>query len=202
MPRVTQEHLDSRRKQILDAARKCFIEDGFHATSMQDILKGSGLSAGAVYRYFPSKEAIILAIAHDSLAEMTAAIDVMTAHDPPPPLEVAVEALTGMVLRMEKERDFARIIIQLWSESVRNPAIKEQIVAIIKAARGRFSDLVRAHQRNGTISKHIPAEDITATLASVFPGFILQHVLVGDVTPEAFRNGVRALVGGATAVPS
>jgi AcrR family transcriptional regulator len=197
MPRVTQEHLDSRRRQILDAARTCFIENGFHATSMQDILKASRLSAGAVYRYFPSKESIVAAIADESLAELTAAIDAMTAIEPPPPLEVAAERLTRMVLRLEKERGFARILVQLWGESMRNPQVKEQIMAIITAARERFSQLVLAHQRAGTLDPDIPAEDITATLASLFPGFVLQHVLVGDVRPETFRNGVRAIVGSA-----
>ena len=55
MPRVTQEHLDARRRQILDAARRRFIKNGFHATSMQDVLTEADLSAGAVYRYFASK---------------------------------------------------------------------------------------------------------------------------------------------------
>ncbi len=49
MPRVTLEHTAARRIQILEAARVCFIRDGFHATSMQDIQRESGLSAGAIY---------------------------------------------------------------------------------------------------------------------------------------------------------
>lgn len=63
MARVSQEHLDARRRQILDGAARCFARDGFHATSMQDVLKEVGLSAGAVYRYFTGKEDLIAAIA-------------------------------------------------------------------------------------------------------------------------------------------
>ncbi|HVX43827.1 MAG TPA: TetR/AcrR family transcriptional regulator [Mycobacteriales bacterium] len=197
MPRVTQEHLDSRRRQILDAARSCFIENGFHATSMQDILKASELSAGAVYRYFPSKESIVAAIAADSLSELTSAIEAMAAVEPPPPLEVTAERLTRMVLRLEKETGFARIVVQLWGEAVRNPRVKDEITGIITGARERFSQLIQAHQRAGTLNPDIPAADITATLVSLFPGFVLQHVLIGDVRPETFRNGVRAIVGSA-----
>ena len=55
MPRVSDEHLAARRQQILDAARACFLRNGFHATSMQDVIGEAGLSVGAVYRYFKSK---------------------------------------------------------------------------------------------------------------------------------------------------
>src|SRR3569833_792948 len=63
MPRVSDDHLERRRQQILDAARRCFLRKGFHLTSMQDVFAESGLSAGAVYRYFKSKNEIITAIA-------------------------------------------------------------------------------------------------------------------------------------------
>jgi AcrR family transcriptional regulator len=199
MPRVTQEHLDARRRQILDAARTCFVQNGFHATSMQDILKASGMSAGAVYRYFPSKEAIIVEIAHQALSEVTRAIDEMAALDQPPPLDLAVEALLSVVLRMERDLDFARVTIQLWSEAVRNPEISRQAIAIITAARGRFAELIRLQQRAGHLPDDVPSEDVAATLASVLPGFILQHVLVGDVQPKTFRNGIHALINSAVA---
>src|SRR6185436_6911310 len=62
MPKVSEEHLASRRRQILDAAAGCFARNGFHRTSMQDIVRESGLSAGLIYRYFTGKEDMILAI--------------------------------------------------------------------------------------------------------------------------------------------
>ena len=59
MPKVTEEHLEARRTQILDAALACFSRNGFHQTTMHDICSEAGLSPGAVYRYFDSKEAMI-----------------------------------------------------------------------------------------------------------------------------------------------
>src|SRR6266851_6449324 len=75
MPKVSQEHLERRRQQILDAAVDCFATRGFHATSMQDIFKAAGLSAGAVYRYFPSKAALIRDIAAGVLADTLTLLD-------------------------------------------------------------------------------------------------------------------------------
>ena len=56
MPKVSDAHVEARRQQILEAASACFARQGFHQTSVQDICKEAGLSAGAVYRYFPGKE--------------------------------------------------------------------------------------------------------------------------------------------------
>ena len=58
---MSDAHLEARRQQILDAAEACFSRQGFHQTSMQAICSEAGLSPGAVYRYFSSKEDIIAA---------------------------------------------------------------------------------------------------------------------------------------------
>jgi hypothetical protein len=47
MPKVSKEHLERRRQQILEAATECFARQGLHGTSMQDIFDASGLSAGS-----------------------------------------------------------------------------------------------------------------------------------------------------------
>ena len=59
-----------RRDEILSAAQRCFVRSGFHQTSMQEICTEAGMSAGNLYRYFPSKEAIIAGIAERDRAEV------------------------------------------------------------------------------------------------------------------------------------
>ena len=95
MARVSQAHLDARRRQILDGAARCFARNGFHATSMQDVLRESGLSAGAVYRYFASKEEIVAAIAGEAFGLVRAAFADAAAAVPPPTPDV----LLGRVMR-------------------------------------------------------------------------------------------------------
>src|SRR5690349_23010234 len=48
-----------RRTRILDAAERCFARAGFHRTTMQDVAAEAGMSPGNLYRYFPSKDAIV-----------------------------------------------------------------------------------------------------------------------------------------------
>jgi AcrR family transcriptional regulator len=63
MPKISAAKKDERRRQILQAAIDCFAKHGFQETTIQDICAASGLSAGAVYSYFDSKDAIIQALA-------------------------------------------------------------------------------------------------------------------------------------------
>src|ERR1041384_4309671 len=59
-----------RRLEILAAAQRCFVRAGFHGASMQDICAEAGMSPGNLYRYFPSKEALIAGIAERDRAEV------------------------------------------------------------------------------------------------------------------------------------
>ncbi len=59
----------AQKERILTAARACFVESGFHAASMATIAETAGMSPGLIYRYFESKNAIILAIIEQQLAE-------------------------------------------------------------------------------------------------------------------------------------
>ena len=62
MPKVTEEHVEARRRQILAAALRCFAREGFHRATMQDIFRESDLSPGAVYSYFTGKDELMQAI--------------------------------------------------------------------------------------------------------------------------------------------
>src|ERR1700712_2984884 len=59
MPKVTEEHRDARRREIITAAIRLFARQGFQATSMADIIAESGLSAGAIYGYYKSKDELV-----------------------------------------------------------------------------------------------------------------------------------------------
>jgi AcrR family transcriptional regulator len=196
MPRVSQDHLDARRQQILAGARRSFLRNGFHATSMQDILREANLSAGALYRYFPSKNDLMAAIAAEAIGKIQAAFTPILEADPPPPLDVAFTELGRTIQRMDEEDGVARMAVQLWGEAVRSPELAERLRDLILAIRGLAVRLVRTYQARGEISSDIPAEGIAPVLIGIMPGFMLQHVLFGDVDPTMIGQAIRGLVGG------
>ncbi|WP_344973281.1 TetR/AcrR family transcriptional regulator [Salinactinospora qingdaonensis] len=191
---MPQEHVDARRRQILDAARRCFVGNGFHATSMQDVLAEAGMSAGAVYRYFKGKDDIIAAIATEALTEVAAAFE---AHDTAQPPDL--EAIVDLVLQVEQpplasSRESARLLVQVWSEVLRSPEVAAQLDGIMAQVREVVGGLVARHQQRGVLPADIAPERVADVLIALVDGFMVQRAVHGHADPAAFRDGLRALM--------
>jgi AcrR family transcriptional regulator len=194
MPRVTQEHLDARRRQILDAARRCFVKNGFHATSMQDVLTEADLSAGALYRYFRGKEDIIAAIADEALTALTASVADVLGTDPLPSLEDVVGQIIAAVGRLDAGQELANLAVQVWAEALRSPALAERVAETFNGLRGALAELAAVYAARGLIPPDVPPMSVAKVLMAIGPGFAMQRALLGDVDEEIFSDGLRALL--------
>ena len=112
-PQFAESHKASRRSQILEAARNCFTANGFHETTVDDICRLAGLSAGAVYGYFRGKAAIVEAMADESLAQNTAAI--RTAVDSDEPLRTLAELAARFIALVDEQATGAVLEVELWA---------------------------------------------------------------------------------------
>ncbi|MGW0521084.1 TetR/AcrR family transcriptional regulator [Crossiella sp. NPDC003009] len=70
MPRVSQDHLDARRRQILDGARSCFARYGYEGATVRRLEEATALSRGAIFHHFRDKESLFLALAEDDALRM------------------------------------------------------------------------------------------------------------------------------------
>ena len=122
MPKVTEEHLQTRRKQILLAAYKCFGNKGFHRTTMRDISREAGLSLGGIYVHFESKNAIVEALAAMG-RETTRSMLQATPRRRHPPAALA-DLMRFMLEQLEECQDATRIDVRLWAESLERPLLR------------------------------------------------------------------------------
>src|SRR4051812_23531516 len=74
MPRVSPDHLEARRRQILDGARDAFARHGYEGATVRILEEEIGLSRGAIFHHFPDKEAVFLALAGQDAAAMAATV--------------------------------------------------------------------------------------------------------------------------------
>jgi AcrR family transcriptional regulator len=195
MPRVSDAHLAARREQIIDAATRCFLRNGFHQTSMQDVIKEAGLSVGAFYRYFDSKAALIKAIAGGKISIVQATADHLLAQDPAPPLLVAIDDLLRQIDVNLTDDGTVRIAVQVWGEAVHDPEFAALISEIYGRIRGNAVALARRAQQDGQLPAGADPAAIGSVVFGLIQGYILQRVLIGQVDRETYVSGIAALMG-------
>ncbi len=133
-----------RRERILEAAERAFVRQGFHATTMQHVADELGMSAGNLYRYFPSKEAIVEGLCSVDQAERARGFAELMA-DNRNIMEALCAGLRKHVLAKPPEK--ARLIVEIWAEAGRNPrvaAITRAIDADVLAGLERLMDAAKA----------------------------------------------------------
>jgi AcrR family transcriptional regulator len=194
MPKVSQEHLERRRLQIIDAAWACFSRKGFHETSMQDIFQESGLSAGAVYRYFRSKDELIQAIALENQHTLTGGLKDLLDQDPVPPIDEIVTSLCATVMSRLGPGGRLRIIFDAWAEAMHNPAVGDVIRDVMIGTREWWTQIAEKLRDAGRLPADADPEAVALVLFSIVQGAAVQYLLVGDIDPEQVGRGVRALI--------
>ena len=198
--RVSQAHLDARRRQILDGAALCFARNGFHATSMQDVLKAVDLSAGAVYRYFSGKEELIAAIVGEVLGQVHDGFEEAARSSPPPPPDILVASVLSRVLATKEfltvggRPAFPRLVVQVWTETLRT----DELAAVLREGCGAvqkiWARIVEAYQNAGTMRSDVTPDHVARTMMAAAMGFLAQQALFGPAPVDVLQDGLRALM--------
>ncbi|MBN9509175.1 MAG: TetR/AcrR family transcriptional regulator [Alphaproteobacteria bacterium] len=191
MPKISDARRAERREQILNAAWTCFQREGLHATTMDDIIVASGLSAGAVYRYFPSKEDLIVAAVTTSLSGIRALLDPLLLQDPLLPPQRLLEAITAAIDRFSARDgfDLKRLALLGWSEAQRNERLRATMLGFYAGFRSQLADACRAWIAAGMIPRAAAPEEVAKALLALILGFVVQAAILGDVDPASVARG-------------
>lgn len=194
MPRVTEEHLTARRRQILDAARRCFLRTGFHRTSMQDVLAEANLSAGAVYRYFKGKNEIVMAIADEVLGGVLGGVTPQLRADPPEP---PTTILAGLLRELEPQLGpdgVLRMAVQVWGEAMHDKALADYVDRVYRGVRTSFVEYAERAGAAGLLPAGTDPAEVGPVLFGLVPGYIMQRSLTGGPPVDEYVRGIEALL--------
>jgi AcrR family transcriptional regulator len=197
LPKVTEAHKQARREQITAAALRCFGRDGFHATTMDQIIGEAGLSAGAVYQYFPSKRALILHLAKTVTEGFADLIGREVGREP---LEPPAQALPRLVARLtpfltEHGADKARVALQGWAEATRDPELLEAAQRVAARSRGLMADWLLRWREAGMIDPSVDPALAAPAMQSLLTGILIQRALTADFDQDAYARGMAELIG-------
>jgi AcrR family transcriptional regulator len=184
MPKVSPSHLAARRTQILEAAIACFSRQGFHRTTMQDIVRQSRLSPGAIYNYFRGKEEIIEAIAKERHAKER---ELFAEARREATLQKTLHRVRDFFfgsLNHPAERERRRVTIQYWAESQRNRKILRLTRRGLEEPRTHLAGILQQAQRRGDISNRMDPDTTASFLIAAFHGLVLQAEWGEEVNVE------------------
>jgi len=190
MRRANAQLQSDRRAEILDAAERCFARAGFHQSSMQEICAEAGMSPGNLYRYFPSKEALIAGISERNraqaaadFAEVDKASDFFTGF-----------AALGRQYLVERSDVEVALCLEIMAEARRNPDVRRIHQSIYSEVRAGLVGILKRAAERGQLRPDLDFEKIVTVLLALGDGVELRRAIDPSFSPESVIDMVLDLV--------
>ena len=164
-----------RRNQILDAATKVFVRQGFQHARMDDIVEESGLSKGTLYWYFKSKEDIINAILRRLFAgDLEHLEDLIQAGGTAS--ERLIQLTNYRVIGMKRMSNLVPIIFEFYAVAVHQQWVKQFINEYFEHFRALLEELIQQGIDNGEF-RHVNTRNTAISIASLYEGLTLHWMM-------------------------
>lgn len=195
VPKVTEEHRQAMRLRIQDAALACIARKGFGRTSMADIVKEAGLSAGAVYVYYSSKAELTTDVGRRVMEQRVAGLeDFGDAAEVPAPREVFPPLLDSLL----DDDPLAPTLLQIWGESAHDKEFAEIAGTIFESLLGFFTDYLRAYFRRSAAmdgdAAELRARELAPAILAMMQGAVVQTTVFGPSARASVGAGFRAML--------
>jgi AcrR family transcriptional regulator len=172
---------DQRRARILTAAEAVFAAHGFHAATMQHVAEAAGMSAGNLYRTFPSKEAIVEGLCacdqEERAANFARAAEAQSIF-----AAFAAGLRQHIALRPRKK---ATLIVEIWSEAARNPAIAAMSGAIDAQILKQIEHLIEIAKERGEAAASVDPAAVARFIFTYVGGLLKRLACEPDFDAEA-----------------
>jgi len=195
---VSPQHRgEETRYRILKAAEESFAQHGYDGTAVAQICHRAGVTKGAFYHHFPSKQALFLELLNHWLAGLDARLDTACAAEPTVPERLLCMArMTQKVFRETSGQ--LPILLEFWSQAARDPIAWQATIAPYRRYRAFFAKMIETGIAEGTLRPTDP-QMASQVIVSLAVGLILQALLDpqgadwGQVTEESVRMILQGL---------
>jgi AcrR family transcriptional regulator len=184
VPRVTPRHEEEVRQRIARAARRAFTAVGFHDATVQDVVRESGLSVGAIYTYYASKDELLLAACELAITEELGALagELEAAATVREKLEISVRAWFDFLERQPE----AHFMVEAWAAAYTEPGIREMLARRRERLVGVGAVLLQEAIARGELRHDLEVDALARGFGALLDGLALQRLEEGD----AFRRPV------------
>ena len=181
-----------RRAQILDAAERSFCRSGFHRATMQDVAAEAGMSPGNLYRYFPSKDALVAGLCERDRLGLSQEFTALGAAGGD--FLAAFRAL-GKKHFEDANAGKARLCLEIWAEATRNPAIAALQADFDRTLEEQLAAAFRARQ--GGRARSIPRSTrraVASIVGKLGDGLFVRRAVAADFDPDREVGEVFAVI--------
>lgn len=192
-PRSRTERRDQQVSRILEAAKICFVRSGFQGASMQQICAAAGMSPGALYRYFPSKEAIVEAICEADRREDAEIFSVVLSN--PDVVEGVVIGAMAHITHMHRN-GAAPLFAEICAESMRNETVEAMCMKCMTDVQDMFRGYLGHAIERGEIDPPTSIDTLLQVLMATAHGMALSDLPSQGVPLDQIETLVRASVRG------
>lgn len=201
MPKVSDAHKEARRNQILDAAMVCFATQGIGNTTIAKICKQAGLSAGAVYGHFDSKEAILHAVYTRSLTQnRTFGEQIAQSDDPATTLRQLFAGIVHYVASPEL-RIAHQLSIQVFAASLSDPKLCDAYTSMHRQLNAQITAEFQKLQDDGLIPPHIDVQYALWVVVAGYTGLRVHAMLDDTLDLERFGRAFEQIFTTAFGLP-
>jgi len=170
-PDVSEE----RREQIIIAAMAVFVRLGFHEARMDDIVKQSGLSKGALYWYFKSKDDIIAAIMDRFIdREMQGLEEALQLQSPVS--EKLLKLNEAILEEMRSMIGLMPIMYEFYAVGMRKKHVRKALLKYFRPTQKLLAELIQQGIDSGEFVP-VEADEIAVDLIAFYEGLLLLAVL-------------------------
>jgi len=191
-----QARSEETRTHILDAAYRLFSQEGYDATGVAELCAAAGVSKGAFYHHFPSKQAVFLALLETWLEHLDHAF--AAARQSASSVEQAVVNMAGMAGSVMNSTDVHPVILlEFWMQAYREPAVWQAAMAPYRRYQRYFGSLVEDGIAEGSL-RQVDPDLAGRVLVSLALGLLMQAVFdpqAIDLAHEA-RQSLEILMNG------
>ena len=203
MPKISAAHEQHRRAQILEAAMACFARQGYHATSMDDVVRECGLSVGAIYSYFPSKEELFLALSDDRTNQTLAYLNDLFRRPGPMPDKTreAVDYFFGLL--SDDVLALARVNVEFMSEAAKSAKVKARQERRCESVRQFMRWLLTEAQHQGEVRPDVDINAAAELMLALNEGILLLSVGgLRSVNLQALKSAYLSLLNSGLSDPT
>ncbi len=170
---MAQQRSEETRERILNAAVKKFGAAGYEAASVDDICVEAGVSKGAFYHHFPSKQSVFLALMNDWLTLIDLGMEGFRKDTVPATLVQMTDLLPGVFAAAE---DRLPMFLEFWLQASRDKKVWKAIIEPYHHYQEHFARLVEEGIQEGSL-KPVDAQIAAQVIVSLAVGLVLQGVL-------------------------